>query len=383
MFIYSCFATILEFASTIITMTKKYSVKKVLHGSRLCTPITVVMTLFGSLFSCNKDNDFIPHNSTVCIENVPLLMVYSEANEYAAFCDLAILQTNYFAAFRVGHNHVPEKPNENGEIQILYSTDGLEWVKERRIRHKQYDLRDPCFCIKADGNLLLYYGFYDSVDNNLEYRTGYTEFQLIDGKLDEVKSGNVQIGNKSNLWLWKTYNRAGKYYGVIYYDKGIYPTFVESTDGYNFSIISEIQVDGNETSLAFDGDRVYAFVRNVAKKGCYVCFAEPPYNKWEIVQQDIVLACPESFMIENDIFVAGRTAYGMSLYRLNKSSYKLEPAYNYFALGSYSDSGYPGCFLKDNYLWTVFYGCTPEATNPSIFISKLHISAIRNGSYME
>lgn len=341
--------------------------------------LVLVVFFFSFLTSCNK-KEF----EGIHIDNIPLQQVYSNPNEYAAFCDLIEYNGVVYGCFRVAPNHVPEYNEDNGYIKIIKTYNGKKWEHEIDVKNSEYDLRDPCFCINNNGNLILYYGFYNAEDDSsIENRTGFTEFLLKNNKLCIVNQGNAFIIEKPNLWAWKIYQNQNKFYTVAYYDRGIFPQFAVSDDGINFSIISEIPVDGNETAISFIENRVYAFVRNFLSNGnCYVCYSDSPYKDWTIIEQNIALASPESFIIDNDIFVAGRTPYGMSLYKLNKNNCLLEPAYNYFAMGLYSDVGYPGIIIDDNdYVWTLFYGCDANLQFPSIYLTKLHFSVFLNGIY--
>lgn len=340
--------------------------------------IAVFLFILPFLGACNKEKA-----SEQELRGEFLTSIYSKEGRYVAFCDLIHFGGRFYCVFREGENHARyHEWHTNGEILVLSSNDFVSWEKEFQISD-DVDLRDPCFCIKKEtGEVFLYY-VREQYENPEINKTGFSIFKRDEGKLKVVSSGVADAGEYSSYTLWKVeyYNNA--YYSIAYFpDKK--PVLLKSLDGCDFKYVSELPIDGNEASLSFDSNgNVICFLRNNTPKGpCFVLETRPPYTDWSYYQTNEMIESPESFYYKGELYVAGRSYYGMSLFKYEKESRSLTPIYNYFAYGDWGNSGYPGIVVKDDYMYTVYYAVNPdgnnvgESCNTEIYTSNIYLPSI-------
>ena len=332
------------------------------------------MTLFVS--SCEKDN--IDGCIEPITENIVYKCIYSDETHYDAFCDLIAYKNVLYAAFRHAKDHVPHNETENGTIKLLSSIDGIDWKNCGDIEYENYDLRDPCFVVTNDGSLRLYCGLHQ-VDNPSPIKKNIY-FDLNEFTPDGIiySDGRLcDIGERSNYWVWKIYSYKNIYYGFAYdeptedTEENPYLCFVHSVDGLNFNVDYDFKIKGNETGLCFVDDNAYAVVRNSdSNENSFLLSSKYPYTDWKEYTLNYSVASPELLCVGSDIYVCGRTVFGMSLFKLDTEIFKLIPIYNYFAAGAVYDLGYPGMVLWGNYLYTVYYSCKDNNSMPDIFMNR-------------
>lgn len=299
-------------------------------------------------------------------------IVYSKAGSYEAFCDVVKYRDKYYCVFREGENHAPyHEWHTNGYLRVLSSADLKDWKEELTIKDDAWDLRDPCFC-KADAKLFLYYGFYSFEQPTPPEKTGWALLDDADGKLQVKDSGKLDIGSDSNHWLWKIYYDDGYFYGAAYHDKSSLK-YVTSDDGIHFKKISDIVLQGDEASMEMlKNKNKVAVIRNVTAKGnALLAVSEPPYTEWNSIELNEMIESPESFIYNDDVYVIGRSRYGMSVFKIDLNSNKAIPVYNFFAYGGYGDCGYPGVLLDNKRLYVVYYAVNPQTDNTTIYQTNL------------
>ena len=299
--------------------------------------------------------------------------VYQKGDNYVAFCDAVKYGDKYYLVFREGMTHAPYHDwHKNGYLKILSSTNLDKWYEELEIKEEGWDLRDPCFCVGNNNRLHLYYGYYSFETPNPLYKTGHSELVLNNGELSVKNTEKVDIGSFSNLWLWKVYFNEGLYYGTAY-GEGFPLQYVTSSDGVHFQTTSEIINEGDETSLVELSDkRKIAVIRSIVPKGkSDLAISEPPYTEWKTYHLNEMIESPESFIYNGEIYVIGRSTYGMSMFKLDLDDKKVKPIYNFFAFGSYGDCGYPGVIIEGNRLDVLYYSVNPETNVTCIYQAKL------------
>ncbi len=325
-----------------------------------------------ALASCSHED--LVENKKQIIAGVPF-EIYHKDGYYVAFCDVIKFGDRFYCVFREGETHAPyHEWHSNGYLKILSSKDLRNWDEELIVADEEWDLRDPCFC--SNGNtLLLYYGLYSFENPKPANKTGYTRLEISNNRLRASTRGLVEIGDYSSLWLWKVYSFDNSFWGVAY-SSGRTPILATSQDGVHFNYISEINADGTETSLVMKEDKtLVSFIRNSESIGiCGLGVSNPPYEKWECFPLNEMLESPESFEYKNDMYVIGRSRYGVSMFQLDYESKELIPFYNFFAYGNYGDCGYPGIVVEGRTISVIYYSVNPTTNTTAIYQTDLQFS---------
>lgn len=322
--------------------------------------------------SCAKDNIELQKNTKIH-GNTPV-EIYKYKEHYVAFCDVIKYGDLYYCTFREGENHAPiYEWDSNGYIKILVSDDLKQWKEEIIIKDEEWDLRDPCFC-EFSNKLYLYYGYNKYNNPAPDYKNGLIILTKGSNGLSIEKKQNVDLGEYSNLWLWKVYFFEGIFSGVAYgEDSSLY--YVESNDGIHFNMVAKLSAEGNETSLVrLNDNSLLAFIRNSTAKGySTLAKSKPPYDKWESYMLNEMIESPESFIINDEIYVIGRSFYGMSMFKLELGCKKVEPSFNFFAYGKYGDCGYPGVIVENNHIIVIYYAVNPSTEETCIYQTVLDV----------
>lgn len=301
--------------------------------------------------------------------------VYSSAGKYVAFCDAVKFEGKYYCVFREGENHAPlHEWHQNGYLKILSSSNLIDWAEELVIKDDKWDLRDPCFCL-VERELYLYCGLYSFAQPAPNYKTRITKLTSVEGKLHVVDSEKVDIGEYSNHWLWKVYYNGGLFYGTTYFeDEPVY--YVISYDGTHFSIISEVAESGSETSLVeLTDETILSITRNVTPKGnSLLSISSSSQSSWNRYELNEMIESPESFIYDNEVYVIGRSKYGMSMFKVDITKKRVYPVYNFFAYGGYGDCGYPGVVVDNNQVIVFYYAVNSTTSETSIYQTNLYYS---------
>ena len=332
-----------------------------------------VLFIVVSLKSCDKDIKRIDVRMRIFAESP--VVIYSNPGSYVAFCDAIKFEGKYYCVFREGENHAPYHDyHENGYLKILSSDDLKNWHEAMEIKDPEWDLRDPCFC--AVGNrLYLYYGLYSFETPNPSQKTGLTKLEIYEGSLHIVNSEKIDIGQNSNLWLWKVYYYDGEFYGTAY-DTNTPLLYVTSNDGVHFYKVSEIIEKGGETSLVEMGDkRRIAIIRNtISQEKSFMAISQPPYTSWTTYSLNEMIESPESFIYNDVVYAIGRSSYGMSMFKVDFSKKIVVPVYNFFACGDWGNSGYPGIIMEGDNVSVIYYAINPVTNETAIYQTHLHFS---------
>lgn len=101
---------------------------------------------------------------------------------------------------------------------------------------------------------------------------------------------------------------------------------MKSKDGVHFSLVSLIPQAGSETCLEFDGENLYCFIRNnTPKSKAFVARSHAPFVSWEVKELDTMIESPESFTKDGNMYITGRSMYGMSTFLYDKQADKVVP----------------------------------------------------------
>lgn len=320
--------------------------------------------------ACNNESG--PKKEDIRITADTLSVIYSKEGRYVAFCDATKFEGKYYCVFREGENHAAYHDwHKDGFLKIMSSKDLINWSEELEIKDENWDLRDPCFCVVGKC-IYLYYGYYSFATPYPPHKTGVSVLELDKGKLCVKKTEKIDIGSYSYYWLWKVYYDGSQFYGATY-DVESPLLYVTSKDGIHFNKKSEIVVKGDETSLEIIHDkRIVAVIRNItAQSNALLAISQPPYDSWISYELNEMIESPESFIYNDEIYVLGRSKYGMSMFKIDIERKEAIPVYNFFAYGGYGDCGYPGVILEDNNLTVIYYAVNPSTEKTTIYQTKL------------
>ncbi len=305
------------------------------------------------------------------------------SSRYSSFPDIIHYKDKYYCAFREAGGHVAEEYSMRGALIVLSSSDGVSWKQELTIS-SDYDLRDPHFVESADGSqLFVYYGKITPIGEAgyfpAEGGSGMSILEVDeDGNLMLVSNNTVDLGSKSQYWLWSVTRHGNEYYGVAYYkiENGSgYPRFMKSTDGLHFTKLYDMFITGNEACTTFIGDKAYVFFRSISDENAFVSVADPPYSNWKTTTYNgMMMHCPISLELWDKILVCMRgNTHGIPIYAYDPSSKDFDFVYDVFANTS-ADRAYPGMIVYDDCLHIVYYAY--KAVSQNIYYQRIPLEKL-------
>jgi len=301
---------------------------------------------------------------------------------HAAFGDLIRWNGRWYAVFREGLGHAPQKgKTDDGKLRVISSPNGDDWQSEALLDEKGVDLRDPHLSIAADNRLMIVCG--GSYYPNGEYQSRQSRvFFSKDAKQWTAPRAVVE----DTHWLWRVVWHNGTAYGVSKYGSPSTELktnprkirLVKSTNGTEWETITELKVPGgDETTVRFLADgRMVALTRRTWDDGniAWIGVSGPPYKKWSWKPSGHFIGGPNFTILPNGIWAAGGRIFegGNSQIRHTELG-ELTP--NGFTpklrLPSGGDSSYPGFVWHDGLLWTLYYSSHEGKT--SIYLAKVKI----------
>ncbi|MCH2183648.1 MAG: glycoside hydrolase [Mariniblastus sp.] len=295
---------------------------------------------------------------------------------HSAFTDLIEWNGKLYCAFRVGNDHVPRQAGDEGRIQLIVSDDqGQTWTDVVTLAEPKIDLRDPKLSVTPDGRLMILFAGsnYDG-GSTLKGRDCRVAFGKTDGtfskqhviEFDSDVAGDVD-------WLWRvSWAGDGTGYGVIYQPDqetwGLH--LVKTRDGIHYELVKSFDLPGkpNESTIRFDGERMWIVVRNEARNG-HFGQSLPPYNDWKWVDVDRRLGGPDIERLPDGRWLMGTREYGDT----TRTVYGILPASGKFqrigALPSGRDTSYPGIVLQGDEVLISYYSGHEGKT--SIYLARI------------
>lgn len=293
-----------------------------------------------------------------------------DRDPHSAFTDLIRFKDQWFCSFRVGAKHV----SADGAIQVLKSTDGLNWSPAARIQSSEADLRDPKLSITPDGRLMITgAASWQHVSNPpivLQSQAWFSD----DG---EKWSEPTPIGDP-NVWLWRTTWHQGTAYTIGYSldkkDRSI--RIYQSRDGKNFTVLADRLVTDaypNEATLRFNENGIgYCLLRREGGDGL-LGTSKTPYAEWQWQDVGTRIGGPELFVGPGDRMLATvrlyqpkvRTAVGEIDRETGKFSERL-------TLPSSGDCSYAGMKQWNDRIWMSYYSSHEGRT--AIYFARLKVT---------
>ena len=292
---------------------------------------------------------------------------------HCAFTSLIDYDGKYYCCFREANSHIPYRNGGYGVIRILESSDGDNWYSVCVIEDHNYDLRDPFMSITPDNRLMLLCGceIVDQLDNLIVKPAKVCFFSstqsIRDAEYDAYYINIEESQEYSSYWLWKVTWYNGVAYGCAY-KNGLHPILVQSCDGINFNVITELQIMGNEADIEFVNDDMVIVCRPMddVDKG-FVCVSSFPYQDWDYRRTDYLIHCPDILFINNHrLLVAGRGVNGMTIFGLDDNLYPLK------YLPSDGDAGYPS-LIYDEYNQNIYVSYYTTISTTQIYMAKFFV----------
>lgn len=298
----------------------------------------------------DANNYLLEFNNQITIkqgETYDFIVLQSE--NHIAFVDLIHFGDTWYIAFRVSDEHVAV---EYGNIIICKSRDLKNWVLEQEYQQAGYDLRDPKFIIK-DNDLYIYF-HSTTIRPYGQIRNDYiSKYNPLNESWSVANLINKNTNEKS--WFWRlTVNNDTVY--TLAYLNGIPLKLYKSSDLLNFkeSHVVNIPGDGSESTIRFRNDTAYALIRR-ASGGAYLGVSHiNDLVSWKSIVEYLDNIGGPNFLIYKDhLLLSGRIdgktrLLSFSLNEKTKKGIKVFP-------GGMKETGYPGMFIKDDFLYMAYY----------------------------
>lgn len=305
-------------------------------------------------------------------DGLPLYTLYKiwDLGRHNAFTDLIEFGGKYFCVFREGGSHVPQKPEDDGKIRVLVSTDGLVWKSAALIAKNGYDFRDPKLSITPDGRLMVLYGGAVYQDGTKLNHIDHVSF--LDNSeaktFTEPQPIVLGAGVPSKSWLWRvTWDRYNGY-GVAYHSSNIY--LLSTTNGISYTLITRLDVAGNEATVDMLGN---GKMRIIVRRGAngYVGYSGKDYTEWSWTDMGAPLGGPDIITLPNGKIIIGSRSFRdnksyTSLFQLDNNSNKM---IHLLEFPSGGDTSYPGLIIVNNELWVSYY--SSHEGKSSIYLAKV------------
>ena len=306
-----------------------------------------------------------------------------------AFTDLIEYGGKYFCVFREAGAHVPKKPEDDGKIRILVSTDGDTWESAALIAKTGYDFRDPKLSTTSDGRLMVLFGGAVYQDGQKLSHNDHVSFSQDNEAKSFTEPQPITFGAglpSLGKWLWRVTWDKNTGYGVVYETgpgvsysaSNIY--LVATSDGIHYTLVDKLAVSGrpNESTVELLKDgRMRIIVRNEDKKG-YLGYSGNSYTDWKWSDLGIQLGGPDIITLPNGKTVIGSRSFRdggtyTSLFELDNNTGKVREL---LELPSGGDTSYTGFIVVGNELWVSYY--SEHEGKTSIYFAKVRYKKLFN-----
>ncbi len=283
-----------------------------------------------------------------------------------AFTDLTRFKNAWWCVFREAQSHL----SFDGALRVISSKDGKEWRSAALLSSEIGDLRDAKISVTPDDQLML--------NGAAAYRTpsGITHRSMVWFSNDGSQWSNGIEVAELNMWLWRTTWHNDTAYSIGYHTgEEKFIRLYKSHDGKQYDILVKNLYNkgySNETSLIFYKDGTCFCLLRRDPDSAQLGRSEPPYKKWKWRDLDTRLGGPHMICLPDGRIIAAGRLYDnnvrTSLCWIDVCRGKLEEC---LELPSGGDTGYPGLFWYQSFLWVSYYSSHEE--NTAIYLAKIAV----------
>lgn len=303
------------------------------------------------------------------------LDLLGDSAAHNAFTDLIFFENNWWCAYRSASGHM----SYDGQITILSTKDGVEWIVFDVVSWAGGDLRDPKFYLSPKGELCLMVGVRLAVYPYLNARVFSINWPV---QHPEKIANNMEEGT----WRWSASNLNRKLYSVGYTAKDILGCLYSSEDGAFWEPVKapffpESDCFSNESSLVYsEKDRqAYCLLRRDGKKcSALLGSSQPPFTQWKwtelycamggpkllLTQKNRLIVAYRRFIYEKDEIVDAEMVISLICKRSDTTE-------ELIVLPSEGDCSYAGMVEKDEALWVSYY--SSHEGSSKVYLAKLRI----------
>jgi hypothetical protein len=313
--------------------------------------------------------------------NLSILRV-REIRKDAYFPDIVFYKGTMFISYREASAH--SDSTSLGRVVILESEDdGESWEEAAILLMPGADLRDPHFCILADGRLMLNGGIGGKQGKGSwkgKRRGTYVAFS--DDGIEWTIP--MEIFDGRDEWMWRgTTHTDGYTYGIVK-EQGEgryrnlpelqYSRLVRTRDGIHYNVITELQSKDipNEATIRFAPDNTAYIIHRMNDYGLFGK-SRPPYEDWQWHRIGKI-GGPNLIHLHDGQWLVGGRVYDeddnrkMQLGRIDVEKGDYFPLVD---LPSGGDCSYPGFLIYKERLLVVYYSSHEGATN--LYLAELLI----------
>lgn len=325
--------------------------------------------------------------NAVSYSQVPTLSVKKiwEAAPHNAFPDIRFYKGNFYMVFRESQVHVHEKPEDDGKIRVLQSSNGTDWKPFQLIEKKGFDLRDPMLEITSDNRLMLLMAgsIYDG--SKLMGGLNHVSFLQEQFTAPQAVQYDAELQSKHN-WLWSITWNKGTGYGIVYQfepNKANKLMLATTKDGLHYSLKTKLDVEGttNESKLMFVNNKQMLMVVRRDGKPSMGAFgvSKAPFTKWSFSDMKIQLGGPHLVRLSKKYWILSTRSFNAdrsvctSLFALNKKG-ETTKLMTLPECGSW-DCSYPGMEIHNGILYVSYYS-SHEDKKAKIYLATVSVKEI-------
>ncbi len=312
-------------------------------------------------------------------EVVSVTKIWDQA-KHNAFTDLTRFKNLLVCSFREAESHL----GSDGQIRVLISSSGNNWVEQALVAEKGVDLRDAKLSSASEDLLVM--TLSGANDNGTKTPQGRqprvatsTDIKYWSPPVKALASGDA-LGRPS----WNDSDK--KYYGVASnrhpLTGGPKPEaewsskLYSSLDGKVWQLAAELKVPGqpSEATIRFkpDGTGVILMRREGGDRRGVIGTAKAPYREWTWTPIPFPLIGPNFIILPDGSMVAGTLVVGprFGLFKMTETTF--EPL---IPLPSGGDCAFPGFVWHDGNLHVTYHSSHEGPT--AIYYAKVKLPWIK------
>jgi len=307
-----------------------------------------------------------------------------EIRKKAYFPDIVFYKRAMFISYREATAHSDSA--SLGRVVIIKSKDdGESWEDAAQLSMPGADLRDPHFCILANGRLMLNGGIGGKQGKGTW--KGKRRGTFVAFSNDGIFWTNpMEILDGRNEWMWRgTTHVNGNTYGIVK-EQGEgryrnlpelqYSRLVQTRDGIHYDVITELQSKDipNEATIRFAPDNTAYIIHRMNDYGLFGK-SRPPYKEWQW-QRIIKFGGPNLIRLPGGQWLVGGRVIDKDDNRkmqLGRIDVEHGDYYPLIDLPSGGDCSYPGFLIYKEKLWVVYYSSHEGTTN--LYLAELIIQS--------